>query len=368
MSIRQKTTWKCPSCLSKQPKKDNKNTPVRPKLISPTLERSPRSLSSSSTRTDGSVDHEKSDNTTTTVGENTRKDISRSPSTEMTPRSLSLTAANVTVRNNTKLSKCHSTPVQVNDTLIEFSSSTLRDIIRQEIQSALKDVVSDQFRQINELISEFKESLSFYNEKYEEMRVTLEDKSEKIHKLEKDNCALRDSIQQLTQRLNLVEQNTRSANVELQCVPESKSENLVSTVLQLAKVLSCDIKNPDILHCTRIAKKDAQNPRPRSILVKLSSPRLRDSFLAASMKYNRNNAKNKLNTSHLGIAAEKPQPIYVTEHLSSQNKTIHAAARIRGKELGFKFVWVRDGKIFMKKDETSQKFVINSLDKLKSLE
>ena len=325
MGIKQKSIWKCPTCLSKQPKHDNKNTPVRPtKLVSPTAERSPRLLSP--------------------------------------------TDANAAVCSYSKQLQNQTTPVQTNeDTLVEFSRSTLREIIREEIQSALKDTVSDQFRQINELITGFNESLSFYNEKYEEMKATLEDKSVRIQKLEKDNSGLRDSIQQLSQRLNLVEQNSRSANVELQCVPENKAENLVTTVLQLGKVISCDIKDPDILHCTRIAKKDAQSARPRSILIKFCSPRLRDSFLAASMKFNRTNNQDKLNTSHLGIAAEKPQPIYVSEHLSSENKAIHAAARIRGKELGFKFVWVRDGKVFMKKEDSSQRIVINSLDKLKSL-
>lgn len=320
MSIKQKAIWKCPNCLCKQPKCDNTNTPLRPtKLISPNTERLP------------------------------------CPPSPPEPTNLS--------QSHTAMS----TVQTMDDTKIEFSSGTLREIIKQEIQSALKDIVSEQFKQINELITGFNESLSFYNEKYEEMRTTLEDKSDRIKDLEKDNCGLRDAIQQMNHRLNLVEQNSRSANIELQCVPENKAENLVTTVQQLGKVISCDIKDPDILHCTRIAKKDPQSTRPRTILVKLSSPRLRDSFLAASMKYNRNNIKDKLNTSHLGIAMEKPQPIYVTEHLSSENKSIHAAARIRGKELGFKFVWVRDGKVFMKKDESSQRIVVNNLEKIKAL-
>lgn len=251
--------------------------------------------------------------------------------------------------------------------MVQFSRDTLREIIKQEIQCALKDVVTEQFRQINDLVADFKMSLSFFNDKYEEMRALIEEKSDKLRNLEKDNIILHDALLLLSKRVNLLEQNSRSSNIEVQCVPESRSENLVSTVLQLATVISSDITNSDIQHCTRIAKKDPHSARPRSILVKLSSPRQRDNFLAAAISFNRSNDKGKLNTSHLGIATEKPQPIFVTEHLSAENKAIHAATRIRGKELGYKFVWVRNGKIFIKKDETAQNIVINSFDKLKSL-
>ncbi|CAG9784798.1 unnamed protein product [Diatraea saccharalis] len=38
---------------------------------------------------------------------------------------------------------------------------------------------------------------------------------------------------------------------------------------------------------------------------------------------------------------------------SPSNKALHAAARAKAKELSYKFVWVRDGRIFMRKSETS---------------
>lgn len=318
MSQEHKRTWICAQCRSKQPKGDNTNTPVRPgRLESPPKQ---------------------------------NRQCSPSP-----------TDANVTQRS--KLSR---TQLPNNDT-VQLSRESLREMIRQEMQNVFESVVSQQFRQINELIADFKTSLSFFNDKYEEMKTMMEQKTDRIRKLEKENSDIQDSLQKLGKRVNLVEQNSRSTNVELQCIPENKSENLVITVLQLAKVISCDIVDSDIQHCTRIAKKDSQSTRPRSVLVKLSSPRQRDNFLAAAIKFNRTNKQEKLNTSHLGIAAEKPQPIYVAEHLSAENKAIHAATRIRGKELGYKFVWIRNGKIFIKKDESAQSIVINSLEKLKSL-
>lgn len=119
--------------------------------------------------------------------------------------------------------------------------------------------------------------------------------------------------------------------------------------------------------CTRIAKRDTSNPRPRSVLER-SSPRLRDTFLAACVNYNKANSKAKLNSSHLGISMDKPTQIYVTEHLSPENKALHAATRTRAKELGYKFVWTRNGRIFIKKDESSPAIVIGDREKLNLLE
>lgn len=311
MSVEIRGNWTCPGCRSKEPKIDNTNTPIRTK--SPSL-------------------------------------------TQYSPTS------NVNIRSRSAPSD-----KTCNDAVIEITRRELRDIVKQEIETALKVLVSDEFRKINESITSFQQSLSFFNEQYEAMRSTLEDRSAKILQLEKDNRTLQDNLNQLAKRTNLLEQHARSANIEIQCVPEHKSENLVSTILQLSNVVKCDIKDTDIQICTRVAKKDTQSKRPRSIMVKFCSPRLRDSFLAATMKFNRANVKCKLNTSHLGIGGDKPQPIYVAEHLSPENKALHGAARTRAKELGFKFVWVRNGRILMKKSESSETFVVTNLETLKNL-
>ncbi|XP_075990281.1 uncharacterized protein LOC142985926 [Anticarsia gemmatalis] len=256
-------------------------------------------------------------------------------------------------------------------TLPNITSTSLREIIRQEIDRALQDsiqkLVKEQFNHINESIANLQQSLNFFNSQYEVIKINLDSKTTTIDKLEKDNIVLQNEIKDITKRLNLMEQHARSNNIELHCVPEHKNENLVSSVLHLSNIIGCKIGDTDIQYCARIAKINRQNSRPRSILVKFNSPRQRDTFLAASMNYNRKNPKSKLNSSHLGISGDNPSPIYVAEHLSADNKALHAAARVRAKERGYKFVWVRNGRIFMKKDELSEGHVINDIEKLKSL-
>ncbi|CAH2108022.1 unnamed protein product [Euphydryas editha] len=62
---------------------------------------------------------------------------------------------------------------------------------------------------------------------------------------------------------------------------------------------------------------------------------------------------DKLNTSHLGMAGDK-KPIYVIEHLSPALKSLHAATRLKAKQKDYKFVWVKSGRIYVRKNESTE--------------
>ncbi|CAH2097389.1 unnamed protein product [Euphydryas editha] len=168
-----------------------------------------------------------------------------------------------------------------------------------------------------------RDSISFMNDKFEDIKKEQQSSNESVKKLELENIELKTTIQQISERLVNLEQQSRSNNLEVQCVPENKNENLAST-------------------------------------------RLRDQLLAAVVNYNRINPQEKLNSSHLGYAGLK-SPVYVVEHLSPNNKALHAAARIKAKEMNYKYVWVRNGKIFVRKNEGAELIQIrnkNSLSKI----
>lgn len=116
--------------------------------------------------------------------------------------------------------------------------------------------------------------------------------------------------------------------------------------------MSCELTENNIHHVTRVAKGDPISSRPKSIVVQFNSPRIRDTFLAASIQYNKTNPEDKLNSHVLGISGKK-ESIFIAEHLSPTNKMLHAEARNKGKNKNYKFVWVQNGKIFVRKSEGS---------------
>lgn len=257
---------------------------------------------------------------------------------------------------------------------VALTSDMVRAIVKAEISDLLKHLndtmanfVNKELKSIKEEISSVKESMNFMNNQYEDIRSEVKAKFSTVDKLQKENEKLIDNIKNLSMRVNTMEQQARSCNIEIQCLPESKTENLVSTVMNMSKVISCKISESDIHNVTRIAKINPESTRPRSIVVQFSSPKVRDAFLAASIKYNKINPQDKLNTFALGIGNTK-QNVYIVEHLSAYYKAVHAAARKRAKELGYKYVWVRNGRIFMRKSDDSDYKYIKNCDMLVSLE
>lgn len=301
-----KSKWSCPACRSKAPKSDNSNTPVRPML-------SPSSRSN----------------------------------------------INVAKRGTTELRATKDVTTCCSPSCL--SRSDLRSIIKEELRACITDCISDvkndinnQLREMKDDIRSFNDSITFMNSHFEKLNADIKAYKVDIERIKNENESLKNDLLSISTRCIQLDQLMRSSNLELQCVPEHKTENIVTVVKQLGKVVACPINDTDISYCSRIAKKDPRSPRPRAILVTLSSPRLRDTLLAATVKYNKQHPNEKLNSSHLGLSENKKSAIYVTENLSPENKSLHAAARLKAKELNYKHVWVRSGRIYMRKTDTSE--------------
>lgn len=259
-------------------------------------------------------------------------------------------------------------------THLSITPEVIRDIIRTELRSLLttdirnivQESVRAELKDISSELSQMKNCLEFTSKQYDDMQLVFEEKSKQIDQLQKEYNNMIPIVKDLTLRLNQMEQHARSSNIEILNLPEYKSENLNVTVKQLCKVVSCPLKENEIVMTTRIAKQNPEGTRPRSIVVKLSSPAVRDEILAAVINFNKANQTDKLNTAHLGVAGDK-KPVYVAEHLAPHNRTLHHATRMAAKEKNYKFVWVRNGRIFAKKNETSERLLIKNMDSLLKL-
>lgn len=253
--------------------------------------------------------------------------------------------------------------------------SIVQDVMEKEMNALLSKLntslgahLARELKCIKEEIKDMKDSMNFMNEKYEEVLKEHSDAKNKIAALEEQNSNLNSIVKELNSRLNSIEQNARSNNVEIQCVPERKDENLSTIIGNLSGVVNCKVGKDDISYCTRVAKMNRSSDRPRSIVVQFKTTRTRDEFMAAVIKFNKNKSLHeKLNTTHIGISGQKA-PIFVMDHLSPSNRALHAATRITAKERGYKYVWIRKGLIHVRKTDDSNFIIIrdmNSLMKLK---
>lgn len=317
--------WYCPSCKSKQPKVGNLNTPVR-----------------------STSDSQVSEDVTDYVTTRKKKRPTYSP-----PQS-----------KNAAGGGCNCVSM---DSLREIIRSEIRDTINACLDDRLNLRLNSHLKDLRADIASCKDSMSFISDKFDELKSEYSAHCQNIKSLMKDNETLRTTVLSLSNRLNQMDQLTRASNLEIQCVPQHDGENLVTLASQLGRIIDCPIKDGDIAYCTRTAKFDNKSSRPRSILVKFTSPRLRDSVLAATTQFNKKNPSDKLSSKHLGIGGKKT-PVFVVENLSPEYKQLHAAARKRATEQNYKYVWVRGGRIYMRKSDASEAVNIRDLSCLSRLQ
>lgn len=305
--------WLCPDCSSKKPKGDNTNTPIR-----------------------------------------------------------GIMAQNITLRNKGKTS-AQPQPQQCKNCinrleLQELVQTEIKNAIEKSVKAALNTCFNESLKDIQLQLENFTKSINFINDQFEMFKTAVSKNSETVKKISNEHEVLQSQLNELSVRFSILEQTARESNIELNGLPENKTENLMNTTLQLGTVVGHPLMESDILHCHRVAQlnRDRNTERPRSVVVKLKSTLCRDSLLASINKYNRSKAKpsDKLNTGDLGIGGRKC-PVFVQEHLTSANKKLHAEVRKKAKESNYKFVWVRNGRIFARKDESHPFILIRNQETLK---
>lgn len=149
------------------------------------------------------------------------------------------------------------------------------NILLDKITSTMWSLLNAEITSVRNEIEQLKDSVVHMSAQYDDI---LKDQTEaklEIKKLTEDNGIMSTLIKDMSVRINTLEQNVRTSNIELQCVPQKKDENLMNIVKQLGKAVDYELKDENVL------KVSNETSRPKSIVVQLSTQRLRDTFLAA---------------------------------------------------------------------------------------
>ncbi|KOB52155.1 Zinc finger DNA binding protein [Operophtera brumata] len=239
--------------------------------------------------------------------------------------------------------------------------------MREALKKDIKELVVAEVKStMTGLMTDFSTTTDFLASEQTDIKNKIAERDSKIEELESESIRVQRELTSLNNRLSAVEKISRDHNVEIQGVPESRSENLLGIFKSLCTAVSTPIADNDIRGFRRVAKIDPTSDRPRNIIITLSSPRLRDLLLSAVHRYNKSNAKDMLSSRHLGITVDSRR-VYVVEHISPESKQIHAASRKFARDNSYKYVWVKYGQVFLRKDDNSNAVRVKSCDYLKSL-
>ena len=208
-------------------------------------------------------------------------------------------------------------------------------------------------------IAEILKSLNFLSEKYDEiykdnlkMSSTLFEIKKSQEELRQENILLKKEIvvlkEELKHQQNIDQQQTLKNKIEIQGIPKMSQITDEQITNKILNHISATIEYKDILEINR-----PKNKNENIIKIKFRNEETRNEVIKKSKQYFKN--KGKLCTSDLKIPGNR-NIIYINEELTPKTKFIFGKSK-ELKEYGFKYVWIKNGKIFVRKND--QEKIIN---------
>lgn len=216
-------------------------------------------------------------------------------------------------------------------------------------------------------INELKSSVEFNSGKqddFDSQLKKLENTISEIKNSNQDVADLRSQVAELKQEINQQKQWDRLLNLEVSNVPESKNEDLFDIVIKIAKHAGVQLKPQDIVHATRVQPFQQNSTRIKSIVFKLTKRIYKDNIIAGLR------TSKGVTTRDISLSGDNPndsKKIFVSEHLTVENKMLHKKCRDAQKAREYQFLWTKNCKIMMRKDKDSDAIHIREEADLRKL-
>ncbi|KAG6462125.1 hypothetical protein O3G_MSEX013066 [Manduca sexta] len=256
---------------------------------------------------------------------------------------------------NDNQTKNHSTVTTRSNKQKVKSINTLPLNSNLDVSSLLSEI--QQLRlEIGQVRQEIKDQTKAFSKSLEDR---LDEYSKIFEAKDSEILSLKSTVDELQQKIAEQEQRSLKNEIELIGMPEEDNENLTHLTLLTAQKVGVELKESDIDEVVRIGPKRANVlatattvNKPRPIIVKLQRRMKKDELLKA--------AKVRRNLTTENITSKPPQKLYINERLTKANRNLFRDARLQAQKHGFRFCWVRNGAIYIRKAENTPGFQIHS--------
>lgn len=237
---------------------------------------------------------------------------------------------------------------QIDKTISETISKTLHSILQCEIQK-ITSIINASLKQVNDRIDTIDKSITSLNDN----QAALGNRLKLLEERDQPDDRVSSEVSILKEKLDSMEQQARSCNVEIANLPERRDENLLSILEKLANVILHPVSSCDVVSAHRVPHKSPTTARPKNVIVRFTTKFLRDNFIRAARA-----AKN-IKSDQLAISGTVHH-IYINEHLTIRNKQLFRLCRQRAAQHNYKYVWVKNGTILVRQTDTSNIFAVRN--------
>lgn len=216
------------------------------------------------------------------------------------------------------------------------SFRTAQDKKMDSLQKAV-EVLTLQCKQVVDSNNEIERIFQEFKEQQDTLR-------KKVHTLEVECFNSKLKINKLEDQLEQIEKDKLKKVIEIRNIPHQENENLPTIVNNILKKLEVIEETNEPREIYRRGKDNAP------IVVKFNTSHDKTKVIKAVKTYFNHNKTGKITTADAGVN-EEATPIYVSERLTTKTKIIFGMAKKLVKEGIFKYCWIRNGVVMLRKSD-----------------
>lgn len=198
---------------------------------------------------------------------------------------------------------------------------------------------------IEELISSVEfmgKQFDVFNKKVDSILSEIKALKIENEKISNENKYLSSEVSSLKLKIDNIEQFNLNKYIDITGIPQTTNENCSEIVKQIGLKTNTTI---NVIEAKRIHINNSKNSS--IIVAKLETTEMKRTLI-------RNSKISKLSANNILSTWSNEIKVYVNERLTKDRRTLFGQARRTGKDKQFKFIWVNNGDILMKKDESSK--------------
>ena len=242
--------------------------------------------------------------------------------------------------------------LDLRDTLSQSSTSTVPNF---ETMSSTTDSAAllAELRQLRQELTEVKlqnsEIKTQMSSISEHLTKTLNEQSKVLQNAQLEIDSLKSTIGILQQRMAMKEQDSLKNDLEIAGLIEEDNEDLHQIVKTISQKVGVELRESDIDDVIRVGprvsstKNSSDLKVPRPVVVKLVRKRKRDELIKA--------ARSRRNVTSENVLDGRPSRLFFNERLTRDNRILFREARSRCSEHGFRYCWIRNEGIFIRRSD-----------------
>lgn len=222
----------------------------------------------------------------------------------------------------------------------------------------IEDIFSYENPTIKDILVILKEifvSQQFIANKYDELLTRNLELETVCNKLTNENLILKSELKMVKEDMQRIDNNSNNCKIEIHGIPQQQNENINEIILKIAENFDQQIKTEDIDEAYR-TKQNKENRKNVPIVISFVRKSVKEKFLLMRRK-------RSLFTDEIGFTDIRNQ-IFINEYLSKKRKELFWRTKEVKIDKKYKFLWTKNGNIFIRKTENSGIIRIDSEEDL----